>query len=99
MIGVKTGAAMRILIAGATGAIGRPLVRRLNEKGHAVFGLARSPQSSRLVAQSGAEPVAADALDAASVRAAITQVRPDAVVNELTALPQHYTPAEMKAAG
>lgn len=90
---------MRILIAGATGAIGRPLVRCLNEEGHVVFGLARSPQSSRAVAQLGAEPVAADVLDAASVRAVITRVRPDAVVNELTALPRHYTPAEMKAAG
>jgi len=90
---------MRILIAGATGAIARPLVQCLNEEGHAVFGLARSPQSSRAVAQLGAEPVAADALDAASVRAAITRVRPDAVVNELSALPRHYTPAEMKAAG
>ncbi len=33
---------MRVLIAGATGAIGRPLVRCLRERGHAVFALARS---------------------------------------------------------
>jgi len=30
---------MRILLAGATGAIGRPLVRRLVEAGHEVVGL------------------------------------------------------------
>jgi nucleoside-diphosphate-sugar epimerase len=89
---------MRILVAGGTGAMGRPLVQRLRENGHAVFVLARSPQSSRVVAELGAEPVTADALDAASVKAAVARVRPDAIINELTSLPQHYTAAEMKAA-
>jgi len=89
---------MRVLIAGASGAIGRPLVRRLKENRHAVFGLTRSPQSSHAVAELGAEPVNADALDAVSVKAAIVRVRPDAVINELTSLPRHYTAAEMKAA-
>jgi len=46
----------------------------------------------------GAEAVIGDALDGASVRTAIARVRPDAVINELTSLPRHYTPAEMKAA-
>ena len=61
------------MIAGATGAIGRPLIRCLRERGHAVFALARSPESGRAVAESGAEPVIADALDAAAVKA----TRPD----------------------
>jgi uncharacterized protein YbjT (DUF2867 family) len=34
---------MRVLIAGATGAIGRPLIAALREHGHAVFALARTP--------------------------------------------------------
>ena len=89
---------MRVLIAGATGAIGRPLIRCLNQNHHTVYALARSPKSSRVVTELGAEPVTADALDAASVKAAITQVRPDAVINELTSLPSHYTAAEMRAA-
>ena len=46
----------------------------------------------------GAEPVIADVLDAAAVKAAVGRIRPDAVINELTSLPRHYTPAEMKAA-
>jgi nucleoside-diphosphate-sugar epimerase len=89
---------MRILIAGATGAIGRPLVRCLKEHHHVVFGLARSPPSARAVGELGAEPVTADALDAASVKAVVARVRPDAIINELTSLPRHYTAAEMKAA-
>jgi nucleoside-diphosphate-sugar epimerase len=88
---------MKVLIAGATGAIGRQLVRCLNQN-HSVFALVRSPESSRAVATLDAEPVAADAFDAASVKAVIARVRPDAVINELTSLPRHYTPAEMRAA-
>ena len=89
---------MRILIAGATGAIGRPLVRCLKEHRHTVFALTRSPQSARAVGELGAEPVTADALDPASVKAAVARVRPDAIINELTSLPRRYTAAEMKAA-
>jgi nucleoside-diphosphate-sugar epimerase len=89
---------MRVLIAGATGAIGRPLIRCLNQNHHTVYALARSPTSAHVVGELGAEPVTADALDAASVKAAITRVRPDAVINELTALPSHYTAAEMRDA-
>jgi hypothetical protein len=45
-----------------------------------------------------AEALIGDPLDAASVRAGVARVRPNAVINELTALPRHCTPAEMKAA-
>jgi nucleoside-diphosphate-sugar epimerase len=89
---------MRILIAGASGAIGRPLVRRLRANQHEVFALTRSPDSAPELKEIGAEPVIADALDAAAVKAAVGRIRPDAVINELTSLPRHYTPAEMKAA-
>jgi 2-alkyl-3-oxoalkanoate reductase len=86
---------MRILIAGATGAIGRPSIRRLRANRHEVFALTRSPDALREI---GAEAVIVDALDAAAVKAAVGRIRPDAVINELTSLPRHYTPAEMKAA-
>ena len=89
---------MRVLLAGATGAIGRPLIRCLKQHGHSVFGLVRSAESMRMLAEMDAEALIGDALDAASVRAAIARVRSDAVINELTSLPRHYTPAEMKAA-
>jgi nucleoside-diphosphate-sugar epimerase len=75
------------------------LIRCLLESHHTVFALARSPESSRAVAGAGAEPVVADAIDAAAVQEAVVRVMPDAVINELTALPQHYTPTEIAAAG
>ena len=62
---------MRILIAGASGAIGRPLVRRLRANRHEVFALARSPDSAPALKEIGAEAVYAEALDAAAVRAAL----------------------------
>jgi nucleoside-diphosphate-sugar epimerase len=89
---------MRILIAGATGAIGRPLVRRLRANQYEIFALTRSPDSAPALKEIGAEAVVADARDAAAVKAAVGRIRPDAVINELTSLPRHYTPAEMKAA-
>jgi nucleoside-diphosphate-sugar epimerase len=46
----------------------------------------------------GAEGVVANALDAQAVRVALERVRPDAVIEELTSLPKHYTPDEMRAA-
>ncbi len=88
---------MKVLIAGASGAIGRPLVRRLGAAQHEVFALTRSPNSTPL-RDIGAEPVIGDALDATAVKTAVERIRPDAVINELTSLPRHYTPAAMKAA-
>ena len=90
---------MRILIAGANGAIGRPLVRRLRANQHEVFALTHSPHSAPALKEIGAEPVIADALDAAAVKAAVRRIQPDAVINELTSLPRHYTPARNEDSG
>ena len=57
----------------------------------------RALDSARLK-EIGAEPLIADALDSVAVKAAVGRIRPDAVINELTSLPRHYAPAEMKAA-
>jgi NAD(P)-dependent dehydrogenase (short-subunit alcohol dehydrogenase family) len=46
LIEVVEGSAMRILIAGASGAIGQPLVRRLRASQHEVFALTQSRDSA-----------------------------------------------------
>ena len=89
---------MKVYVAGATGAIGRPLIKDLVLAGHAAFGMVRSQDSSASLADTGAEPIIANALDAASVSAAVAKVRPDVIINELTSLPRHYTPQDMKVA-
>ena len=77
---------MKVLVAGATGALGRQLVPRLVERGHEVTGLGRSAARSEGVRALGATPVVADALDPDAVARAVAEAEPDVVVHELTAL-------------
>ncbi len=75
---------MKIFLAGATGALGKPLTRALVAAGHDVYGTTRSRPEE--VSALGAVPVVVDALDRDAVRAAVLDVRPDVVVHELTAI-------------
>ena len=76
----------RVFLAGATGVLGRRLVPLLLSHGHHVTGLARSAASAERIRQLGAEPVSGDALDADSLRAAVSSARPDVVMHQLTDL-------------
>jgi nucleoside-diphosphate-sugar epimerase len=89
---------VKILIAGATGAIGNPLLRCLDKAGYKLFALVRSPKAAGTLAAKSTEEVVANALDAASVLEVVQHIKPDAIINELTSLPKYYTPDEMKAA-
>jgi len=89
---------MKVFVAGATGAIGRPLVAALIAAGHQVVGMTSSDHGLTTLQQSGADGVVANALDAAVVRESLARVRPDAVIDELTSLPKDYTPEAMRAA-
>jgi nucleoside-diphosphate-sugar epimerase len=89
---------MKVFIAGATGAIGRPLISALVAVGHDVVGMTSSEHGLQTLKKNGADGVIANALDAQAVEAAAKTVQPDAVVEELTSLPKHYTPKDMRAA-
>jgi nucleoside-diphosphate-sugar epimerase len=75
---------MKVLVAGATGAIGRQLVPRLVAAGHEVTGMTRS--RAELVRELGATPVVADALDPDAVAQAVAAAEPEVIVHQLTAL-------------
>lgn len=77
---------MRILVVGASGAIGRRLVPQLIKHGNEVIGTYRSVASAPRVAALGAKPVALDVLDARAVREVVLAAAPDAIVHEATAL-------------
>ena len=77
---------MRVLVAGATGAVGSRLVPLLVAAGHDVVGTARSEPRLAAVRDAGAEGVVMDGLDPGSVRAAVAAAAPDVVVHQLTAL-------------
>jgi nucleoside-diphosphate-sugar epimerase len=89
---------MKVLVAGATGAIGRPLVSALMAAGHEVIGMSSSENGVRSLRETGAEGEVANALDENAVLALVKRVKPDAVIDELTSLPKRYTPEEMRAA-
>jgi nucleoside-diphosphate-sugar epimerase len=76
---------MRVLIAGATGVIGRRVVSRLLSGNHAVVGLARSEENERLLRACGAEPRRGDLFRLDDVRAAAAGC--DAVLHLATAIP------------
>ena len=89
---------MKVLVAGATGAIGRPLISALLAAGHEVIGISSSENGARSLRDKGVQGEVANVLDENQVLALVKKVRPDAVIDELTSLPKRYTPEEMRAA-
>ena len=89
---------MRIFLAGATGAIGRPLTRLLVAAGHAVTGTTRFAEKAAEIAAAGATPEILDAYDGDAVRVAVMAARPDVVIHQLTDLPAIRDPATYPSA-
>jgi nucleoside-diphosphate-sugar epimerase len=87
----------KIFIAGATGAIGRPLSRLLVADGWQVTGSTRKPERTNELREWGVEPVIVDVFDADQLRAAVVAARPDIVIHQLTDLPHGLPPAELEA--
>jgi 2-alkyl-3-oxoalkanoate reductase len=77
---------MRVLVVGATGAVGSRLVPMLAQQGHHVVGTSRTPQKAARLRSLGAEPAILDALDPQAVRETVLATRPDAIVHQATAL-------------
>jgi 2-alkyl-3-oxoalkanoate reductase len=78
---------VRVFVAGATGAVGRPLVPKLVAAGHEVTGMTRSESKAEDVRRAGARAVVADVFDVDALGAAMEEARPEVIVHELTALP------------
>jgi 2-alkyl-3-oxoalkanoate reductase len=83
---------MRVFVAGATGAIGSPLVVTLIRRGHEVIGTTRSVERARALEHAGATPMVVDALDPVAVKGAVAEAESDAIVHELTAIPPGFNP-------
>jgi nucleoside-diphosphate-sugar epimerase len=77
---------MKVLVAGATGVLGRQLVPRLVADGHDVVGMTRTAAKGDAVVALGATPVLADALDPEAVARAVAEAEPEVIVHQLTAL-------------
>jgi 2-alkyl-3-oxoalkanoate reductase len=83
---------MRVFVAGATGAIGYPLVGQLIDAGHEVTGITRSQAKAVALEQIGAHAVVCDALLAEPLAGAVADAKPEIVIHQLTALPDRFRP-------
>jgi len=81
---------VRVFVAGASGAIGRPLIPKLVAAGHEVTGMTRSDASAEAIRHAGAHAAVVDVFDADAVRAAAEEAGAEVVVHELTALPDRF---------
>lgn len=77
---------MKILVAGATGVMGRQLVPRLVDAGHTVYGTTRSTSKQSALRELGATPMVADALDPDQVAQAVAEAQPEVIIHQLTSI-------------
>lgn len=89
---------MKILVAGASGAIGQPLLDLLIQEGHEVYGITQSKERALTIAGKGARPLVTDVLNYDNVFSAMGSVKPEIVIDMLTHLPKEYTPEAMRNA-
>jgi nucleoside-diphosphate-sugar epimerase len=87
---------MNIFVAGASGAIGQPLIAELIRQGHVVTGMTHSQAGARNLVAQGAKVADVDAFDAAAVEQALSRAGAEIVIDQLTSLPKD--PAQMAAA-
>ena len=78
---------MKVFVAGASGAIGRPLMRQLVAAGHEVTGMTRREERAAEIRAAGASAVVCDVFDRDALGVALKAAAPEAVVHMLTALP------------
>jgi nucleoside-diphosphate-sugar epimerase len=87
---------VKVFVAGATGVLGRALLRQLVARGHEVVGMTRSASKQDLVRSLGARPVVADALDPDAVAQAVASAEPEVIVHQLTALSGKMSARDMR---
>jgi 2-alkyl-3-oxoalkanoate reductase len=81
---------MKVLVSGASGAIGSFLIPQLLEAGHEVVGMTRRQDKADALAELGARGLVVDALDRDAVRRVVLDAAPEAVIDELTSLPRDF---------
>ena len=86
---------MNVFVAGASGAIGQPLIAELIRKGHTVTGMTHSEAGAKRLRGYGVQVAIGDALDNIAVETALRATGAEAVIDELTLIPK--TPSELPA--
>jgi 2-alkyl-3-oxoalkanoate reductase len=78
---------MKILVAGATGAVGKRLVPLLAAGGHHIIATTRTANKLSELRAAGVQAVLMDGLNREEVIKAVVSSRPDVIVHQMTALP------------
>lgn len=89
---------MKILVAGATGAIGKPLIGLLIAHGYDIYGITQSKEKAAFLEEMGAQALILNVLEREAVFSAAQEMKPDVVIDMLTRLPKEYTPKAMREA-
>jgi nucleoside-diphosphate-sugar epimerase len=79
---------VKIFLAGASGAIGRRLTPLLLAAGHDVTGSTRNAETADQLNAAGIRAVVVDVFDAAALRDAVVNARPEILIHQLTDLPR-----------
>jgi 2-alkyl-3-oxoalkanoate reductase len=90
---------VRVFVAGASGAIGEPLIAELVKRGHSVMGMTTSETRAKVLEGQGASAAIVDAFDAALVEATLRRLKAEVVIDELTLLPKEQSEMPKYAAG
>jgi nucleoside-diphosphate-sugar epimerase len=88
----------RVLVAGASGVIGRRLCPLLIDAGYSVYGTTRREAAASELRTAGVSPVVLDVFDAAGLSEALVQIRPEMVIHQLTDLAGVLDRERMEAA-
>jgi nucleoside-diphosphate-sugar epimerase len=81
---------MKVLLAGATGALGKQLVPRLVADAHEVVGITRTESKLGMLRELGAAGVVADLLDPEQVARVVAEAEPEVIIHQLTALNRDF---------
>jgi hypothetical protein len=90
---------MRVFVAGASGAIGEPLIAELLKQGHSVVGMTTSEARAKFLEGQGASAAILDVFDAKAIETVLRQSAAEVVIDELTSLPKEQSEMPKYAAG
>ena len=79
---------LKIFVAGASGAIGQPLIAALVRHGHTVTGMSRDEAGTQKLVDMGVTVAIVNAFDGAAVEQALRRSQAEVVIDQLTALPK-----------
>lgn len=81
----------RVLLAGASGVLGRSLVPLLRDAGHSLVAITRTVEGQARLQELGIQTIVADVYDRPRLEDAVAAVMPEVIIHQLTDLPDSAT--------